>query len=69
VTKTRSAATVRRLLAVVLFVLGAASAVVSLFGMWFHITIGPIHGPGLELGVGALVLSAVCFYGSYWYGN
>ena len=68
-TRTRSAPTVRRLLAVVLFVLGAASAVVSLFGMWHHLTIGPRYGPGLELGVGALVLSAVCFYGAYRYGN
>ena len=59
----------KKTLAVVLFALGAGSAVASLFGMWFHLTIGPMYGPGLELGVGALVLSAVCFCGSYWYGN
>ena len=62
-------ATGKRLLAAVLFVLGAVSAVASLFGMWFHLTIGPMYGPGLELGVGALAVSAVCFFGSYWYGN
>ncbi len=52
-----------------LFVLGAVAAVFSLFGMWFHLTIGPMYGPGLELGAGALVVSAVCFAGSYWFGG
>ena len=59
----------KRTLAVVLFVLGAVAAVFSLFGMWFHLTIGPMYGPGLELGAGALVVSAVCFAGSYWFGG
>ena len=56
----------KTVLAVVLFVLGGVAAVFSLYGMWFHLTIGPMYGPGLELGAGALVLSAACFSGSYW---
>jgi hypothetical protein len=57
----------RKILSVVLCVLGAAATVFSLFGMWHHITIGPRYGPGLELGVGALAVSAVCFCGAYWF--
>ncbi len=56
----------KTVLAVVLFVLGGVAVVFSLYGMWFHLTIGPNYGPGLELGVGALAVSAVCFTGSYW---
>jgi hypothetical protein len=57
---------VTRWFAVVLLVFGAVAAVFSLFGMWFHLTIGPMYGPGLELGIGAGALSAACFCGSYW---
>jgi hypothetical protein len=57
------------MLSVVLFSLGGVSAIASLFGMWHHVTIGPMFGPGLELGVGALAVSAVCFCGSYWYAG
>lgn len=57
------------MLSVALFALGGVSAIASLFGMWHHVTIGPMYGPGLELGVGALVVSAVCFFGSYCYAG
>jgi hypothetical protein len=60
---------VKRILAVVLFVAGAVAAVFSLFGMWFHLTIGPMYGPGLELGTGALLVSAACFAASYRFGG
>jgi hypothetical protein len=60
---------VRRGLSVGLFVLGGVAAVISLYGMWFHVTIGPTYGPGLELGVVALALAAGCFCGAYWYGT
>jgi hypothetical protein len=53
----------------VLFALGGVATALSLFGMWHHVTIGPLYGPGLELGVGALAVSAVCFFGSYWYAG
>ena len=59
----------RKILSVVLCVLGAVATIFSLFGMWHHLTIGPLYGPGLELGVGALAVSAVCFFGSYWYAG
>ena len=55
----------KRLVGAALFALGAVAAVASLFGMWFHVTLGATYGPGLELGVAALALSAVCFCGSY----
>jgi hypothetical protein len=60
---------VRETLSVVLFALGGVATALSLFGMWHHVTIGPLYGPGLELGVGALAVSAVCFFGSYWYAG
>ncbi len=59
----------KRTLSVVLFVLGGVAAVFSLFGMWFHLTIGPMYGPGLELSAGALMMSAACFGGAYWFGG
>ena len=59
----------RKTLSIGLCVLGAVTTALSLFGMWHHVTIGPLYGPGLELGVGALAVSAVCFVGSYWYAG
>jgi len=60
---------VKRALSIVLMVLGGISALVSMFGAWFHLEVGPRHGPGLEVAVAALGVSAVCFCAAYWYGN
>ncbi|MGD9902524.1 MAG: hypothetical protein AB7U83_03555 [Vicinamibacterales bacterium] len=51
----------RGVVAIAFTVLGALAAVTSLYGMWFHLTLGPAFGPGLELGVVALAVSGACF--------
>ena len=40
--------------------IAAVFAFVSLMGLWFHIAVGPSHGPGLEVAVvaGAIALLA-----------
>jgi hypothetical protein len=60
---------VRRALSIVLMLLGGLSALLSMFGVWFHLEIGPRHGPGLEVAVAALAASAVCFCAAYWHSN
>jgi len=59
---------VRRLLPTLLFTLGTVLVLISLFGMWVHVTLGPAAGPGLEVGVVTLLLSAAAFTGWYWFG-
>jgi hypothetical protein len=60
---------VRRLLPTLLFTLGVVLVLASLFGMWAHLTLGPEAGPGLELGVSALLVSTAAFTGWYWFGT
>jgi hypothetical protein len=38
----------------------ALFALVSLYGFWFHASVGPSHGPGMEIGIvaGAAALVA-----------
>jgi len=59
---------VRRLLPTLLFTLGTGLVLISLFGMWVHVTLGPAAGPGLEVGVVTLLLAAAAFTGWYWFG-
>jgi hypothetical protein len=40
-----------------LWILTAATAVTSAYGWWFHFSVGPAHGAGLQLGVVAGLLS------------
>ncbi len=47
--------------ALLLLLIGAASALVSGYGWWFHFAVGPMHGPGRELGVIAAVVSVAAF--------
>jgi hypothetical protein len=61
--------TVRSTVAATLCALGGLAALVSLFGMWGHLTLGPAAFPGLEVGVGGLLVSAASFCGWYWYGT
>lgn len=60
---------VRPALATVLCGLGGLAALVSLFGVWAHVTPGPAAGPGAALGAGGLVVSLACFCGWYWFGT
>ena len=59
----------KRALSIVLMLLGGLAALVSMFGAWFHLEFGRGQGPGLEVAVAALAVSAMCFCGSYWYGS
>ena len=43
---------------VVLWLIAVVAGLFSLYGWWFHFSVGPSHGPGAELGVftGAVAL-------------
>jgi hypothetical protein len=44
-----------------IFVVAAlAGAVLSAYGWWFHVTVGPTHGAGAEMGILAGALTLVC---------
>jgi hypothetical protein len=42
-------------------VLGGLLALASGYGWWFHLMVGPSHGPGIELGLVAGALALLAF--------
>jgi hypothetical protein len=45
--------------------IAALATIVSLYGWWFDASLGPAHGPGLEIGIIALAVALVAAAGAW----
>jgi len=46
--------------------IAACLGFVSLMGFWFHVAVGPSHGPGLEIAVAGGVLALIAGATGAW---
>jgi hypothetical protein len=50
----------------VAIVIATVFAFVSLMGLWFHIAVGPSHGPGLEIAIASGVVALFAGVAGAW---
>lgn len=48
------------------FVLGVVLAAISAYGCWFHFSLGPAHGAGIEIAIISGQLALAAFIAAVW---